>query len=178
MTEIKVDSIVGSIGTVLHKALNNQGIEHEFGALDQKSVVIGIMYSSLVNLALEEINNNEVEAKIKEGILFIIYPKGASKEELDEVNNKILKKLTKYGIDAKGFVTTDGEAILTIDLNNIATKILDVTIEKAKMKLGGKMRLIRVLFAHDDKWGYLIVYRKGERKKVEIKPDDLSDLAV
>ena len=174
---IKIDPVVGSIGNVIHKALDNQGIDHEYGALTDKAVVVGIQYTSLIKLSLEEVDQTKIKYKLKEGILFIIYPNGASKEELDEINNKILKKLTKYDIDAHGYITTDGEAIVTVNLNDIALKILDVTIEKAKNKLGGKMRLIRVFFANDDTWGYMIVYRKGTKHKDDIKPDDLEDLA-
>ena len=176
MKQVKIDSVVGSIGTVIHKALVNQGIEHEFGALTDKAVVIGIKYESLIQIGLGEVDTKKIKYKLKDGVLFITYEDKVSKEELDEVNNRILKKLASYGIDTHGFVTNDGEAIITVDLNDIALKILDVTIEKAKNKLGGKMRLIRVKFANDDKWGYMIVYRKGTKHKEEVKPDDLEDL--
>ena len=176
--QIKVDPVVGSIGTVLSKSLLNQHIAHEFGAYNEKTIVIGIKYDSIARLALEDVDMSKLTFKIKDGILFMMYKGSTEQSELEYVNKQVLRKLTSIGVDAKGFVSSDGETILTINLNDLALKILDITIEKAKIKLGSKMRLIRVKFAHDDKWGYMVVYKKGHEHKKDVNPEDLSRLAI
>ena len=178
MKQIKIDPIVGSIGTIIHRALDNQKIQHEFGALNEKAVIIGLKYDSLSKLSLEQVDLSKVKYKVKDGILFVIYEDKVTQEELNEVNNKILKKLAELGIDSHGYVTNDGEAIITVNLNDVSLKILDSAIERAKAKLGNKMRLIRVKFANDDTWGYMVIYKKGTHHKEEVKPDDLSELAI
>jgi len=177
-SQIKVDPVVGSIGTVISKSLTNQGLRHEFGALNEKTVVIGIEYTFMVRMALEDLDMSHIKYKIKDGILFVIYEGGTNQQEVENINKQILKKMTSIGIDAKGYISSDGEAILTINLNDLALKILDIAVDKAKMKLGSKMRLIRVKFAHDDKWGYMVIYKKGHEHKSDVDPDDLARLAV
>ena len=175
---VRVDGVVASIGTAIHRALDNQKVQHEFGAVNERAVVIGVLYTSLIEIALKEVEKSRITWKLKDGVLFLVYPDGASPDELETVNSDIIRKMKAIGVDAQGYISNDGSAVLTVNLNDIALKILENAVDEAKKKLGGRMRLIRIKFINDDKWGYMLIYRRNERPAKKVDPGDLSHLAV
>ncbi len=174
--QIRVDPVVGSIGVVISKALENKQIQHFFGAYNDHIIVIGIDFLSLAKELLLNIDLTGYDVNIKDGHLFVIKEKGTEQKEVEQVNIELMKKLNKIGVDAHAYVTTDSASVLVINLNDIALKILESTLEVAKGKIGNKMRNIRIKYGNDDKWGYMVVYKKNEKVKNEIKKDELFDL--
>ncbi len=173
---IKVDPLIGSIGIVISKALQNKGIEHVFGAYNERVMVVGVDFLSLSRQLLLDIDLTGYDVKVKDGHLFLVKEQGVSQEEVQNVNGMLAQRLSKLGIDARAYITSDGASVLVVNLNDVALKILGTTLEVAKAKVGNKMRNVRIRYGNDDKWGYMIIYRKSEKVKNEIKQDDLLDL--
>ncbi len=174
--KVKVDPLIGTIGLVISKALQNNGIEHVFGAYNEHVIVVGIDFLSLARQLLLDVDLTGYDVKVKDGHLFLIKEQGVSQEEVQNVNAMLTQKLTKLGVDARAYITSDGASVLVINLNDAVLKILETTLETAKAKVGNKMRNVRVRYGNDDKWGYMVVYRRNEKVKSEIKQDDLMDL--
>ncbi len=174
--KIRVDPVIGSIGLVISKALENKQIEHVFGAYNERVVVVGLDFFSLARQLLLDIDLTGYDVKVKDGHLFLIKEQGVSEEEVQKVNAMLTQKLSKLGVDARAYITSDGASVLVVNLNDVALKILESTLEVAKAKVGNKMRNVRVRYGNDDKWGYMVVYRKSEKVKSEIKQDELLDL--
>jgi hypothetical protein len=174
--KIKVDPLIGSIGLVISKALENKGIEHVFGAYNEHTVVVGMDFLSLARQLLLDVDLTGYDVKVKDGHLFLIKETGTTQEEVQNVNTMLTQKLSRLGVDARAYITSDGASVLVLNLNDVALKILESTLEIAKAKVGNKMRNVRIRYGNDDKWGYMVVYRKNEKVKNEIKQDDLMDL--
>ncbi len=174
--DIKVDPLIASIGVVISKALGNKGIEHVFGAYSYYVVVVGLDFLSLSRQLLLDVDLTGYDVKVKDGHLFLVKGEGVSQEEVQNVNTMLAQRLSKLGVDAKAYVTSDGASVLVVNLNNVALKILETTLEIAKGKVGNKMRNTRIKYGNDDQWGYMVVYRKSEKTKDEIKKEDLMDL--
>ncbi len=176
--KLRVDPIVGNIGLVISKALTNKEITHVFGAVNETAVVIGVDFESLTRELLFNVDLTGYNVNIKDGHLFVFRDKEETKEEVDKVNLMIAQNLARFGINAKAYMTTDNVTVLVVNLNDIALKVLENTLEIAKGKLGNKLRNVRIKYGNDDKWGYMVVYKRGEKVKDVVKRDDLSDLTV
>jgi hypothetical protein len=174
--EIRVDPMIGSIGVVISRALENKGIKHVFGAYSDRAIVIGLDFMSLTKQLLLDVDLTGYDVRVEDGHLFLIRSGGVSQEEVDKVNLELTRRLTKLGVDARAYITSDNASVLVANLNDVALKILESTLEIAKAKVGNKMRNVRVKYGNDGKWGYMVVYKKSEKVKDEIKKDELMDL--
>lgn len=175
---VKVDKVVGGIAEFIRRSLEKNGIEHVIGAVNERAVVIGIKFESIKKVVDEEVMGTRAKVKMKDGVLFLIWPEKVDRVEIENINRRILKRFAKMGIDAKGYILDDGESVVSIQLVSVVETILYSAIDVARQKISEKLRLIRVAVGHDDQWGYIVIYRRGEQVKKAVKPDEIEDLAV
>ena len=175
---MKVDRVVGGIAEFIRRALEKNGIEHVVGAVNERAVVIGIKFESIKKVVDQEVAGTRVEVRMKNGVLFLVYPERVDEVDIENINKRILKRFAKMGIDARGYILDDGKSVVSIQLVSIVEAILYSAIDVARQQISDKMRLIRVAVGHDDQWGYIVIYRRGEQVKKAVKPEEIEDLAV
>ncbi len=171
--KVKLNSYIAYIYNVLSASIEKMGIKVEAMALNENTLVMGIRYQTLADYITYEVDKTKWQIKIHEGYLYV---KGSSsaQEEVQKVNDEVLSKIRKMGIEAGAYLTTDNDTIISIHLEGIIYYILQDVLTKARAKIGQHLRNIRVKFGTIDDFSYIVLYRKGttmseSKEKSEIK---------
>ncbi|CAJ31588.1 hypothetical protein AFV6_gp34 [Betalipothrixvirus pozzuoliense] len=163
MDKIRLLGSVAYVYKVFVSSLENMGIKVVSGALNEKSVVVAIPFQEFSEQLTADINKELWSVKIKNGKLFLVGMKELVDADLKEVNNKILSKLKKMGIDSTAYITDDGDAVVMVSLSDVILRILEKTLQETKTRAGNHMRSLRVQFGNDEKYGYVVIYMKSQR---------------
>lgn len=158
---------------VLQTSLEKMGVSVEAGALDESNLVIAINYDTLAEQITENVNKNVWKLKIKDGVMYLLAPKEVIDEDIREVNEKILSKLRNMGVDAHVEISQEGDALVQVNLEDVALKILQNAIEETRKRAGDRMRRLRVEYASIENYTYILLYEKG--KKIKTKEDKLKE---
>ena len=164
MDKIKLKGSVAYVYKVFVESLKKAGIETVSGALSENAVVVGVPFNKFADLITAEINKDIWEHKIKNGKLFLIGMKELVDEDIKTVNNKLLSKLKKIGIDASAYITDDGDAVVMVSLIDVILRILEKTLQETKARASNHMRALRVKFGNDDDYAYIVIYTRSSQK--------------
>lgn len=165
MDKIRLSGSVAYVYKVFVTSLEKMGIKVVSGAINDKSVVVAIPFQEFSEQLTVDINKELWSVKVKNGKLFLVGMKELVDADLREVNNKILSKLKKMGIDSGAYVTDDGDAVVMVSLNDVILRILEKTLQETKTRAGNHMRSLRVQFGNDEKYGYVVIYMKSQKSE-------------